>query len=321
MAVNRNKPDKWKADIAQSVDLYNSWFMDFAPKAFRETRITTAARVEKALHATNNLANISTKLLSDHPEVLPILRMSTCPPIARDRLVGLAGVSKTLVEKMEDSESPGLPPRMTRETVEFNLKRISRIIEKMADPDIFVWLNRENSATEAEISRAATIVADRLCGAVSDPIIRNAQEKRQLKAIGEWLQAKGYRYVEGIKFDKMNKGTFSLRSNVPVSLTNEEGSKNVNITVDVLIMPLKAQESELPLLIEAKSAGDFTNVNKRRKEEAQKMKQLRDNYGDKVRFGLFLCGYFDSGYLGYEAAEGIDWVWEHRIDDLALFGL
>jgi len=33
------------------------------------------------------------------------------------------------------------------------------------------------------------------------------------------------------------------------------------------------------------------------------------------------CGYFDSGYLGYEAAEGIDWVWEHRIDDLARLGL
>lgn len=36
---------------------------------------------------------------------------------------------------------------------------------------------------------------------------------------------------------------------------------------------------------------------------------------------LFLCGYFDSGYLGYEAAEGIDWVWEHRIDDFEEFGL
>ena len=32
-------------------------------------------------------------------------------------------------------------------------------------------------------------------------------------------------------------------------------------------------------------------------------------------------GYFDSGYLGYEAAEGIDWVWEHRIDDFSEFGL
>jgi len=31
--------------------------------------------------------------------------------------------------------------------------------------------------------------------------------------------------------------------------------------------------------------------------------------------------YFDSGYLGYEAAEGIDWVWEHRLNDLQEFGL
>ena len=75
------------------------------------------------------------------------------------------------------------------------------------------------------------------------------------------------------------------------------------------------------MLIEAKSAGDLANVNKRRKEEAVKVNQLRQTYGQKVRFILFLCGYFDSGYLGYEAAEGIDWVWEHRIDDLEQFGL
>jgi hypothetical protein len=52
-----------------------------------------------------------------------------------------------------------------------------------------------------------------------------------------------------------------------------------------------------------------------------KMSQLRSAYGKKVQFNLFLCGYFDSGYLGYEAAEGIDWVWEHRIDDIALLGI
>ena len=86
-------------------------------------------------------------------------------------------------------------------------------------------------------------------------------------------------------------------------------------------MPKSAKPDELPLLIEAKSAGDFANVNKRRKEEAVKVNQLRQTYGKNVRFVLFLCGYFDSGYLGYEAAEGIDWVWEHRIDDLEQFGL
>ena len=68
-------------------------------------------------------------------------------------------------------------------------------------------------------------------------------------------------------------------------------------------------------MIEAKSAGDFTNVNKRRKEEANKVANLRRRYGSQVRFVLFLRGYFDSGYLGYEAAEGIDWFFRHYIDD------
>ena len=46
MGINRDKPDLWKEDIAQSVDLYNTWFMEFAPKAFRETRVHTASQVE-----------------------------------------------------------------------------------------------------------------------------------------------------------------------------------------------------------------------------------------------------------------------------------
>ena len=318
--INRCSPDKWKQDITQSVDLYNSWFMEFAPKAFRETRLGTAERVEQALKATNNFMSISCEILAEHPEILPILRMSTCPPIARDRLVGLAGVSKTLVKNMEDSSNPRIPPRITRERLIYELKRVCGIIVKMADPDIFVWLNRNDAATDIEISRAATIVADRLCGAWSNPIIRNAQENRQLSAIGDWLQMRKYRHVEGGRFRNMEAGTYSFRTNIPVSISDNDTAQ-VNIPVDVAIMPIKSNDGELPLLIEAKSAGDFTNVNKRRKEEAQKMIQLKNTYGDDVRFGLFLCGYFDSGYLGYEAAEGIDWVWEHRIDDLTLYGL
>ena len=86
-------------------------------------------------------------------------------------------------------------------------------------------------------------------------------------------------------------------------------------------MPKSGRKNRLPLLLEAKSAGDYANPNKRRKEEATKNSQLRSTYGKKARFVLFLGGYFDSGYLGYEAAENIDWVWEHRIDDLSKFGL
>ena len=117
----------------------------------------------------------------------------------------------------------------------------------------------------------------------------------------------------------MEAGTFAFHLNVPVSL--EGGQMRINIPVDTAIMPKKRGKNGLPILVECKSAGDFTNTNKRRKEEAVKIAQLRTNYGKSICFILFLCGYFDSGYLGYEAAEGLDWVWEHRIDDLAKFGL
>ncbi len=106
-----------------------------------------------------------------------------------------------------------------------------------------------------------------------------------------------------------------------LQLNRKARRKTVNIPIDAVAMPKTAESGDFPLLIEAKSAGDFTNVNKRRKEEATKIAQLRQTYGQRIRFILFLCGYFDGSYLGYEAAEGIDWVWEHRIDELAEFGL
>ncbi|WP_308516150.1 XamI family restriction endonuclease [Sphingomonas flavescens] len=318
MGVNLDKPHLWKQDVAASVDMYNAWFMEFAPQAFRNTRIGTTASVEAALAATGNLTDIQPNLLRQRPEILPTLRMSTCPPIAVDRLIGLASVNPGVVKCMEKEGK--VPGRMPVGLLNAELQKIADIIEKMADPDIFVWLARGDQPSDAEVHRAATIVADRLCGAVANPIIRNAQEQRQLAKIKAWLEARGYQQLvagDGTTFDGMTPGTFSFRMNVPVTV----GDKSVNIPVDAVIMPLDRAVGQLPVFIEAKSAGDFTNTNKRRKEEATKMQQLRADYGPAVEFNLFLCGYFDSGYLGYEAAEGIDWVWEHRIDDLAEFGI
>jgi len=319
VAVNRDKVDLWKADVATSVDFYNNWFMTFAPKAFRDTRIETTKHVEEALKQTDNLTNIRPEILQCHPSVLSMLRMTTCPPIARDRLIGLSGVSPNLVKSME--KDLRVPPQMKQVELIRQLDMIGDIIEKMADPDIFVWKDRGDKGTKEEVHRASTIVADRLCGAVADPIIRNAQEQRQLAAIKAWLEARGYRPLKSGEAEdwlSMPNGTFSFRFNVPVEQGDD--GKQVNIPVDAVIMRKDANKGDFPALFEAKSAGDFTNTNKRRKEEAVKIQQLRHTYGAKITFDLFLCGYFDSGYLGYEAAEGIDWVWEHRIDDLEKFG-
>jgi hypothetical protein len=122
VAVNRDKPDRWKADIAQSVDMYNDWFMEFAPKAFRDTRVQTTEDVRNTLEITNNLTNIRPEVLRQNPGVIPTLRMCTCPPLARDRLIGLAGVPKSMVERMERENK--LPVRLTGAKLDRELRKI-----------------------------------------------------------------------------------------------------------------------------------------------------------------------------------------------------
>lgn len=317
MPINADKPHLWKSDIRASVDLFNTWFMAFAPKAYRDTRMETTKSVEQGLRLTNDLSAITPEVLTKYSAILPTLRMSTCPPLARDRLIGLADANKSLVLIMESGK---MPPRMPEALLKTNLERITAIIKKMLDTDIFPWLAKHGTPTDEERFRSSTIVADRLCGAVSDPIVRNAQEKRQLALVSDYLTEHGYNKVpphpSSAPLTEMKPGTFSFRMNVLVG-----ASTKVKIPIDVVIQPKTLRRTRLPILIEAKSAGDFTNVNKRRKEEATKIRQLQATYGKKVEFILFLNGYFDSGYLGYEAAEGIDWVWEHRIEDLKKLGL
>ncbi|MCC6426840.1 MAG: XamI family restriction endonuclease [Phycisphaerales bacterium] len=314
--INADKPHLWKADVAASVDQFNQWFMEFAPQAFRSTRVKTTEHVKAALIATHDLRNLNAATLRANPSALPTLRMCTAPPLAVDRLVGLASASKSLIGSMEEGK---LAARMKAELLDENLGKVCRVLTKLLDRDIFPWLDARKDPNDHERDRASTIVADRLCSAVANPIVRNAQEQRQLKMVGEWLDKRGYRkqsHTPGKPLTEMEAGTYSFRMNLGVRT-----SVKVNIPIDVVIQPKKPRKNRLPILIEAKSAGDFTNTNKRRKEEATKIHQLQATFGKDVCFVLFLCGYFGSDYLGYEAAEGIDWVWEHRIDDLAKLGL
>jgi hypothetical protein len=190
MPVNADKPERWKADVARSVDFYNDWFMRFAPKAYRDTRVETTDQVLSALRLTDNLTNIGAEVLKRDPSVLPILRMSTAPPIARDRLIGLAGVTPNLVRSMEIRQR--IPPRMRESQVSAELQEVGQVIQRLIDEDLFPWVSPNQEPDEREMRRAATVVADRLCGAVANPIIRNAQEQRQLAAIKVWLEERGY---------------------------------------------------------------------------------------------------------------------------------
>jgi len=320
MPINADKPHLWKTDTRCSVDQFNQWFIKFAPKAYRKTRRKTIGSVEDGLSLTKDLTAITPELIKRHPSILPTLRMSTCPPLARDRLIGLADSSKNLVGTLEKGK---VPSQLSPETLEKHLRSIAGILSQMLDVEIFPWLEENRRPTEEERYRSSSIVADRLCGAVAEPIVRNAQERRQLALIEKYLTARGYKHEAhpaGTPLTRMEPGTFTFRFNVLVK-PSRANAKTVKIPIDAVIQPKKAKLPHLPVLFEAKSAGDFTNVNKRRKEEATKINQLKATYGNKVVFVLFLCGYFDAAYLGYEAAEGIDWIWEHRIEDIDRLGI
>ncbi|MET3904896.1 XamI family restriction endonuclease [Paenarthrobacter sp. 4246] len=319
--INRNRPDLWKEDTAASVAMYNSWFMEAAPQAYRDTRAGAIESIKRAFEWSQNMTAISPDLIRKNPDVVSALRMSTAPPLAVDRLVGLSGVTKSFVSNLEKGT---ISRFSSAQTVESSLHRICEVVSELLDRDLFSWLDSPAPPPERDTEMAATVVADRLCGAIANPIVRNAQEQRQLELIQRWLNERGYmkqayspstalRNLAALR--QMQPGTFFFHQNVVVG-----GDRSVNIPIDVVIQPFKPTRSGLPLLIEAKSAGDFTNTNKRRKEEAQKLNQLRETYGD-ISLTLFLCGYFDGGYLGYSAAEGLDWVWEHRIDDLEKLGV
>lgn len=298
MDINRKNPDKWNEDIQKSVAFYNNWFVNFAPPAFRNARKISIAKVNDAFRRFRGLQDLSDDLLIDSPPLLTILRMMTCPPLAGDRLAGLAGVPASIVEAFETGKA-------TQSTRREHVSGIMSVIRTLLDVDLV-----------SQGNLAAFVVSDRLCRTLTDSMVRNGQEKRQVGAIAGFLKGKGYVEATPKSYKDLRPGEYAIHLN----LTVRQGAGVVKLPGDVSILPRSARPGDLPVLIEAKSAGDFTNVNKRRKEEATKIHLLKDTYGD-ARFLLFLGGYFDRGYLDFEAAEGIDWIWEHRVSDMEKLGL
>lgn len=313
--LNADKVSMWKPDIEKSVELYNNWFIKFAPKTFKESRAGSINLVKDVFDLTENLKSINPSVLKNHPSLLPTLRMCTAPPLARDRLIGLSQASKSVVATMERGK---LPRRMQPSELDDQLDRICKTIRGLLDGGIFGWIENDSDPNERNIEMAASIVGDRVSGALSDPIIRNAQEQYQLEKIRRFLEAKGYeeKSPKGAFLVSMESGTFCFRLNLRVGVEDR-----LKIPIDAVVKLKGSAPKDMPILIEAKSAGDYTNTNKRRKEEATKNRQLKDKYGKNTKLILFLRGYFDPGYLGYEASEGLDWVWEHRIEDLELLGI
>ena len=141
MLINADKPHLWKADVEQSIDYYNDWFIRFAPETYRTQRGLTTSAVIDAFKKTANLTQIVPAVLLSSPELLPILRMVTAPPLARDRLMGLAHVGKSLISAMEgkENELPRLPKRMPSADLKDNLEKICDVLAELIDSDLIPW--------------------------------------------------------------------------------------------------------------------------------------------------------------------------------------
>lgn len=310
---NRAKaPAQWQADIDRSVAEYDEWYLSESPTMFAEARGRAVIEVAEALTATHDFRRFTGDTLASRPSALFVARMAVSPPMARDRFVGFSGANKSLVTAME--RDGAIPSRTRRLSAQ--LQVMCDFLVPLLDPELFAWVGEERAATAAERDKAQLVVGERLASAFYLPVLRNAQEARQKLLVRAYLEGQGFEESTAAPFD-MPPGTFGLGRNVRV--VREDGEPQ-NLPVDCVVAPLDA---ELPLAcVELKSAGDFTNVNKRRKEESDKHEALRRAHGAAAVFLLQLFGYFGPPYLSYEASSGIDWAWDHRLDDLAMyFGL
>jgi len=300
-------PTEWQPDIDRSVAEYDEWYLAESPGMFAHARGRAVIEVEEAMQPTDNFRRLDADALRTRPSLLFVARMCVSPPMARARFVGFSGVNANLVTVMERD---GAIPAKTRR-LQMQLEVMCDFLQPLLDPGLFRWLEKNRAPTADELDRALLVVGERLTMAFYLPALRNAQEARQKDLIRAYLEGEGFEESFVPPF-KMPPGTFGFGRNVPVLREDEERQ---NLPIDCVASPFDA---DLPLAcIELKSAGDFTNVNKRRKEESDKHEALRRTYGNSVVFLLQLFGYFNRPYLGFEAASGIDWAWDHRLDDLA----
>jgi hypothetical protein len=300
---------EWQPDIDRSVAEYDEWYLTESPDMFAESRGRAVVEVEEALRATNDFRVFGADALVARPGALFVARMCVSPPMARDRFVGFSGANKSLVTAME--RDGVISARVHR--LHMQLEVMCDFLRPLLDPGLFCWLEDDRVPTAAERDKALLVIGERLASAFYLPVLRNAQETRQKELLRAYLEGEGFEESRDQPFE-MPPGTFGFGRNVRV--VREDGEPQ-NLPVDCVVSPLNAQ---LPLAcVEMKSAGDFTNVNKRRKEESDKHDALKRAHGDSAVFLLQLFGYFGHSYLGFEAAAGIDWAWDHRLSDLASY--
>jgi type II restriction enzyme len=140
-------------------------------------------------------------------------------------------------------------------------------------------------------------------------------EEGQYESLRKWLLRHGYRQVGADEYhslDKMPTGSFSI----PRAPLYEKKKVNIMAPKACVVRPANAAKARLVVVIEAKSSISIPSIIRCAKRDARKYATVKAKSGKNFAFLLLLCGYFDGYYLGPQAAEGVDWIWQHRLNDL-----
>lgn len=301
--INADRLGLWRVDASAARTSADDWYVESGRMAYQAARRAMIDQVREVLALTDDLRRIEPAMLRRTPSALATLRMSTAPPIARERLAGLSRTERPLLTALEQDR---LPARVSPSELEAQLARVCAVIGRLLDHDLFGWLDQERSVDESERAFAAMVVADRRCEAVGEQVLRQAERQRQAHGLTEWLAAHGYREHAG-RMSELPTGAYLAgpRAGDGSAPSSERG-------VDTVVRP-RAGAATRAVVVRAlprPAPGSLTRAS----AEAALLAV------DDVTVVL-LIGVADPRFLRQCAAAGQDWVWEHRLDDLSLTGL
>jgi hypothetical protein len=307
--INAHRPQLWRPDLTAAALTHRRWLLEQGQLAYRQAREDAVLEVESFLSRSEELRVLAPGLLLEAPALLTTMRMSTAPTLARERLAVLAQTERSVITALERGR---LPARISGSELDRSLERICDVVTAFLDPDLFPWVLPGRAPSDVERARASLVVADRRCDAVADQILRQAQRTHQQQLLSSWLCERGYRPVSAVDPDltSLSPGSFYL-GQVTVSGPLAAGG----MRADAVIQPLRARTAKTVVI------KGSVNPESARADRYPFGPTRIGREDPDLRLLLLLGGSADDAYLRAKAAEGMDWIWEHRVEDLTLAGV
>jgi hypothetical protein len=307
--MNAKATELWEQDRKIAKQEIIAWLSESSDAT--DLRSTLEARTKKILEKLIGKRSIK-EIILDDSGALTILRSLTRRDIGTSQMATFLETTTNFLESVEAG-------RKSAETI---ADAAEEILTKELDQSISRWVLEGTTPDTDSFNRSLWIAADRILRRSTSTDLRYKHEPRQLDKLEAFLISEGYRAIESSTIRdprvSMQPGTYAFR--VGIEGLTSEGLPLMQ-TVDALIKPISESVNLLPIFLEAKSMTDEVNPNKRQKEEAQKVESARRRWqtpDEKLNFILLLGGTVPKRYLQVEAGSDLDWIWEHRVEDLKL---